>query len=142
MQYKKAPNGFLLRLEKGEEIGSKIIEFAKTQNIGSSFIHALGAVSALELGYYHLDKKDYSWKVFNEDLEIASLTGNISMVDNEPFVHMHGVFANESLITFGGHIKRAEVGATCEVYLVNFDMDISRKFDEEIGLKLLDLEEK
>ena len=140
MQYKKVENGFLLRLEKGEEVTPKLASFIKEQNINSGFIYGLGAILEIELGYYNLEKKEYIWKKFVGAYEIASLTGNISKVDDEPFIHMHGVFTNKEFISIGGHIKNARVGATCEIYITNFKMEISRKFDKEIALKLLDLE--
>ena len=139
MQYVKVKDGYLLRLDKGEEIVSQITSFAKEKSINSGFINALGAVGSIELGFYHLDRKEYVWKKFEEDLEIASLSGNIAELDIEPVLHLHGVFSADSFETIGGHVKSAVVGATCEVFISDFEIPLSRKKSEEIGLNLLDI---
>lgn len=137
MQYTKIPQGYLLRLVKGEDIHQTLLEFCTSHQMQSGFFHAIGATVDLELGAYHLAKKDYTWKKFTSELEIVSLTGNISTVDGKPFAHIHGIFSGADFQCIGGHVKQATVGATCEIYLVNFEKEITREFDEEVGLKLL-----
>lgn len=140
MQSKRVNDGFLLRLEKGEEIISSITRFSKENNIIAAHIHAIGAVSAVELGFYHLDKKEYRFKKINRNLEISSMTGNISLFENEQTIHAHGIFSDENYSCMGGHVTNATVSATCEIYLTNFNSPLVRKTNEDIGLKLLDLE--
>ena len=38
-----------------------------------------------------------------------------------------------------GHLKEGRIAATCEIVLVKLDVDIKRKYDDVIGLNLLDL---
>ncbi len=140
MQFKKVNEGAILRLEKGEEIVSSIVKFCDENNLQSGFFHGLGAVMNLELGYYFQDRKEYNWKIFNQVSEIDSLTGNIALVEGRHFVHVHGVFSTDSFQCFGGHVKSAIVGATCEIYLIDFKTSLSRTMDDEIGLKLIDCE--
>lgn len=140
MQSKRVNDGFLLKIEKGEEIISSITRFAKENNIIAAHIHAIGAVSAVELGFYHLNKKEYRFKRINKNLEIASMTGNIALFENEQTIHAHGIFSDENFVCLGGHVTNATVSATCEVYLTNFNSPLVRKENHEIGLKLLDLD--
>lgn len=140
MQYTKTPQGYLLRLNKGEEIGKTLISFCQSLSIQSGFFQAIGGVSEAELGFYDLDKKEYSFKKFARTHEIVSLTGNVTSIDSNPFVHMHTVLSDENFSCVGGHLKEGIVGATCEIYLVNFEKEITRSFDSEIGLKLLQCE--
>lgn len=139
MKYKKVQNGYLLRLEKGEEIIKELINFTKDQNLTSGFVSAIGAVASAELGFYHIDKKEYSWEKYEQNLEIASLTGNIAFSENDVIIHLHGVFADEKTNCFGGHLREAKVGATCEVFITELGEKITRSFSDEIGLKLMDL---
>ncbi|OGD83875.1 hypothetical protein A3A54_01865 [Candidatus Curtissbacteria bacterium RIFCSPLOWO2_01_FULL_39_62] len=138
MQFTETNNRYLIRLEKGEEIIKSLTAFCSQNTIKSGELWAIGAVLSAEIGFYHLDKKNYSFKQFNTPHEIASLIGNVALVDGKPFLHIHTVLADENFACVGGHLKEATVGATCEVYLTNLDTEINRKFDEEIGLKLLD----
>ena len=39
----------------------------------------------------------------------------------------------------GAHIKEAFVAVTLEIYLTPLDVSVSRKLNDDIGLKLLDL---
>ncbi len=140
MQYIKTSQGYLLRLSKGEEIAKNLIAFCQSQNILSGFFHAIGGVSEAELGYYDLGKKEYQFKKIITTHEIVSLTGNITHVDGNPFIHMHGVLSDEQYACVGGHVKEGVVGATFEAYIVDFGKEITRALDPEIGLKLLQCE--
>jgi len=100
--------------------------------------YGIGAVLEAELAFYSLAKKKYIFKKLEKPQEIVSLTGNIALVENKPFLHIHAVLANDDFICSGGHLKEAVVGATGEIYLFSLKDAIERIFDEEIGLKLLD----
>lgn len=138
MQFTKSKNSYVIRLEKGEKIIESLENFCTSNSVKTANLWAIGAVLSAELGFYHLSKKDYTFKKFNSPLEIASLIGNVSQVDNKPFLHIHAVLSDENFICYGGHLKEAVVGATCEVHLVDFETKLQRKYDSEIGLKLLD----
>ena len=138
MQFVKDKDNYILRLEKGEEIISTLTQFCKEENITTGFFSGIGAILSAELAFYNLFKKEYELKELSETHEIASLTGNIALVENSPFVHIHCVLSNNKFECFGGHLKNGVVGATCELYLAKETTTIERKFDEKIGLKLLD----
>lgn len=140
MQYTKTPQGYLIRFIKGEELPGAFESFCESENIKGGFFHALGAVTSVELACYHLDRKEYTYKKLDEELEIVSLTGNVAIVDNKPVIHMHGVVSDKNFQCFGGHVKSAVIGATCEMYITDFEKEVTRKMDEEIGLKLLHCE--
>ncbi len=137
MKYTSSEKGYILRLSKGEKIIETLTQFCEDQNIHSGLFHGIGAVENPELGYYHLDRKEYEFRTIEKMLEIVSLTGNVALVDGEPFLHIHTVVSDNTFQTYGGHLKEGTVGATCEIYLTNFGIDIERKFDESTGLKLL-----
>lgn len=139
MKYSKKGNKYLLRIERGEELISAILKFLEQEQVFSGLIFGIGAVQSVELGFYHLDKKEYEWKKFMTPLEIVSFSGNIALVEQTPSVHVHGVFSDSKFQTFGGHVKEAIVGATAEIILAPLDT-ITRTFNDEIGLKLLDCE--
>ena len=49
--------------------------------------------------------------------EIASLLGNVMVVDNTPFVHEHIVLGSKAGRVYAGHLYEATVTATCEVII-------------------------
>jgi predicted DNA-binding protein with PD1-like motif len=140
MTFKPSGQKFLIRLFKGEEIISTLTKFCEEQNIQSAWISGLGGSTQITLGYYNLAEKSYHWKDFSGDLEIVSLTGNVSVHDSKPFLHIHTTISNEELQCFGGHLKSGIVAATLEIVLEKLDSSIERKMDDEVGLNLLDLQ--
>lgn len=141
MEFLKSDKGYVVRLEKGERLVEKLTGFCKENNIHSGIFNGIGAVLGAEIGFYNLDKKEYEFKKFDQNLELASLIGNVSLVDQEPYLHIHVVVSDSNLACYGGHLKEATVGATCEIYLDDHGIGISRKYDEEIGLKLLNCDQ-
>lgn len=118
-----------------------LTDFCVARGINAGVLHAVGAVKNTEIGYYSLAKREYFFKTFAEDREVASFTGNIALVEGKPFIHAHAVLSamDDSLSCVGAHVKEAEVAVTLEVYLTPFPTPFVREYDEETGLKLLKL---
>lgn len=141
MRFTTVDTGFLIKLERSERVLASLTRFCLEQGIESGVFSAIGAVKNTEIGYYALEKRAYFFRTILEDREVASMTGNIVLVDEQPFIHAHAVLAacDDSLSCVGGHVKEAEVAVTLEVYLTPFSESVSRAYDEAIGLKLLNL---
>lgn len=137
MQSKSTENGFIIRLDLDESILESLTNFCKKENITTGFFNGIGAVKNAILGFYNLPNKDYEWKTFENTMEIVSLTGNITISEDSPFLHIHTVLSDSEFKTVGGHLKEAHVGATCEIFLTKLETTITRQLDESIGLKLL-----
>ncbi len=131
----------MLVFKKGEQFIDSLTEFAKEEGMVAASFHGLGGALTVEIGYYHLDRKEYEFTKLNEVLEIVSLHGNIALKDGEPLIHAHGVFSDPELSTYAGHIKEMVVGGTCELRLQSYDDEWIRKYDEDTGLHLIDLDE-
>ncbi len=132
-------NNFMIRLEIGDNIIESIQKFCKENNVNLGYFHGLGAVGKVELAHYRVDNKKYSSEIIEDALEIVSLHGNITTMDNEIYLHSHIVVSNDKMQAFGGHLKEATINATCEIVLVSLKGNINRFHNEEIGLNLLDL---
>lgn len=139
MKSKKIDSGFILRLGKGEEIVRTLADFLKEKNIQSGSLSGIGGVKDIRIMYYDLQTKKYVPKDFLGMYEMTSLLGNISLVDGNPFAHLHITISDEDYRVFGGHLDSAVVGVTCEIVVNVFSEPINRVADEEFGLKFLDL---
>lgn len=139
MQYRKVETGYFLRLEKGEEVLSSIVQFAAKENIGSGAFFGLGAINNIELGYYDLKTRKYEKGKFAEDMEVGNITGNISHLDGKPFIHTHVTVSGKDLKAYTGHLFSAAVALTLEIFVFTASAKIERKMDAVIGLNLLDL---
>ncbi len=126
-----------LVLKRGQRIAGEILAFCKKNKISSAYFSAIGAVSSAELAFYDINSKKYSFKTFNEDLEICSMAGNLAVMKGELVFHAHASFSNSKMEAMGGHLKDAVVSGTCEVFLVSLKEKLERAFDEDTGLNLI-----
>ncbi len=126
-----------MRFDRGEEVLTSLQNFCAKNDFKSGYFSGLGAASKIILLHYDIDTKKYSEKTFDQKMEINSLTGNISWHEEKPYLHAHGVFSDDKMQCFGGHIKELVVAATCEIFLIHTDGEIKREFSEEIGLNLM-----
>ena len=139
MNYNFDGYNWLVRLNKGEQLVTSLTKLVKKESIKGAWISGLGGALSAELGFYHLEKQEYEYKKLDQLLEITSLQGNVSWVGDEPKLHIHGSFSDETMQAFGGHVKELTVGGTCEMLLHAFQTPLTRTLNEEVGLPLLDL---
>jgi len=139
MQFRKVPNGFLLRLIKGEEVISSLCSFVEQQRLPGGFVLGLGAFQKATIGYFDSEKKEYVKRSFEEDLEFGNLTGTLSYFEGKPFVHAHVVAGGRDTKAFCGHLFSAIISATGEFLIIPSDSKIERKPDADTGLSLLSL---
>lgn len=136
MEYRKFKNVIVARIDKGEEILTEIKNIALKENIKLANINALGAVGDVVVGVFKTVEKKYYSNSFKGDFEIVSLTGSINTMNNEFYSHLHMSIGNEDGQVFRGHLNKAIVSATCEMFIYVIDGEVDRYFDEEIGLNL------
>ncbi|MCL2513926.1 MAG: DNA-binding protein [Oscillospiraceae bacterium] len=136
MDYKKFGNMIIARIDKGEEIGDKVKEIALKEKITLAAVSALGAVGSFKVGVFKPAEKKYYANSFEGDFEIVSLTGTISTMNGEFYLHLHMSAGDENGKVFGGHFNEAVVSATCEMVIKTIDGAVDRGFNEEIGLNL------
>ncbi len=141
MRFLKTDRRIQIRLERGEAVIATLADFCVREGIQNAVFTGIGAVNNTEIGYYSVEKREYFFKKISEDREVASMNGNVSLVDGKPFIHAHAVLSacDESLSTLGGHIKECEVAVTLEVFLIVVDSAVERTLNDEVGLKLLNL---
>lgn len=134
---KKQNNVYIIKVLPGEDFLQTFTTFAEKEHIHAAYLSAIGACNNLTLAWYNLETKKYEDHEYAEDLEIASLIGNISLVEGKPFIHAHGVFGKQDMSTVGGHIRSMVISAACEVRLEVFEGNIEREFDKVTGLNLM-----
>ena len=137
MKFINKDHSYIIALKKGEKIIQSIKKICAEQKIQAGYFNAIGAISEVDLGFYNLKLKQYTTKAFTIPLEIASMNGNISTLDEQITIHCHGVFSKKDFSTIAGHVNEAVVAATCEIFITELEININRKYNEKIGLNLL-----
>jgi len=130
----------VLIFETGEEVLSTLQRFAKDNGLAASRFTAIGAFSSATLGYFDWEQKDYEKIAINEQVEVLSLLGDISLEDGEPKVHAHVVVGKRDGSAHGGHLLQAYVRPTLEIILTESPGYLKRSFDPNSGLTLIDVE--
>lgn len=141
MRYRETPGGYVVRLQKGEEIHGALTRFMREKHIGGGSVAGLGAVREVSLGYYNVETKEYVRKSYDGDYELVNLTGNLSHVDGEPLLHAHAVISGADMAALGGHLFTATIAVTGEFFITDAGREMNRALDSETGLKLLDLDD-
>lgn len=130
---------YILKIEKGEKVIETITNFCNSEEIQNATFTGIGAVEWLSCGYYALEEQKYYFTEYDQLVEVASLTGNVTLKDQKPFVHMHGVFTDTTNTALGGHVEEMRVGVVLEVVLTPLSSTIERAHDDCIGLYLMDI---
>lgn len=138
MEYKRFGDTIIARIDKGEEIVEKLTELAVSENIALASVSALGAVNSFTVGAFRPEKKKYESNDFRGDYEIVSLTGTVTAMGGAPYLHLHMSAGNVRSEVVGGHLNRARVSATCEMVISVVDGAVNRRFDEAVGLNIMD----
>lgn len=142
MQAVQIHNGTFAVLERGEDFFSSVVSFCEAHDIHWAALHAIGALEDVEIGYYDLERREYVFRAEAGPFEVASMSGSISELDGEkPIVHAHAVLSrcDESLECIGGHLKKAVVAVTLEVVMWEVTQPLIRRYDNETGLNLINL---
>jgi predicted DNA-binding protein with PD1-like motif len=141
MQQTKTERGFILKLARGEELIATLTQWCADTGVQNAIFQGIGAVERVQIGYYDLGKKEYFFRSEAGIFEVAAMQGNVALVEGKPFIHAHAVLSrcDDSLECIGAHIKEAYVAVTLEIFLTPLETNVSRKLDDDIGLKLLDL---
>lgn len=123
---------------KGDEALSGLVDFAQRYKVGDAHFTAIGAVSSATLGWLDLSQKLYVAIPVKEQVEVASLVGDIATFQNKPVVHMHCVLAKRTGETVGGHIWELHVDPTLEVFVTVNRTPLEKRPDAASGMKFID----
>ena len=138
MDYKRFGNKIVLRLKKGDKIIESINRLAEEEDIKAAHFQGIGAVNELKIGVLHPGKDDYEWDIYNEDLEITSLIGNITIFEEKPLVHTHITCAREGSQVIGGHLEEATCSFTVEIFIDVIDGKLEKKADSDLGINIIE----
>ncbi len=139
MQVQAIGARYLVRLDRGESYPDSLVELARQLEWKSGSISAIGGVESVELAYYDLAERLYLSIPVSGMVELVSMTGNLSTLDESPLWHCHAVVGNRDGSLRGGHLSRFIVALTVECW-IEAGLDVAkRELDDDLGLNLLSL---
>lgn len=128
------------RFDNGRDVLDGLNELVRKNQVNAGSLTAIGTVEKASVGFF-LGDGQYSTVAIDGPLEIVSCFGNVSVKDNQPFVHAHIILSDRNGRTYGGHLMPGcLVDATLEVTVQAYDgIDLVRKQDPKTRLFLLDI---
>jgi predicted DNA-binding protein with PD1-like motif len=137
--YKQFGNKFIVSLENRAEITKAVTAFVEEQGIKAGTVHGIGAVNETTLRFFDPATKEYVDKTFPEQMEISNLTGNISRMDEKPYIHLHITLGRADYTALAGHLLTATIHGAGELVIEKLDGEVGRQYDDETGQNLYKL---
>lgn len=128
---------FLLVFDRGDEVIATVRSFAERNGIHGGFFTAIGAFERVTIAWWSWTNKEYEKREVEEQLEVLTLTGDITVEDGRTKVHAHVSLGRRDGIGVGGHLFEATVRPTLEMQIVDYGVPLIRVRDEKTGLSLI-----
>lgn len=129
---------FAVVLRSGEEAVGALTSFINEREITAAQITAIGAFSDVTLLYFDWSKKDYVKNPLQEQVEVASLIGDVAEAPSgEPALHIHLVVGRRDGTAMAGHLGEGHVRPTLEVIVTESPTHLRKVKDRETGLALI-----
>jgi predicted DNA-binding protein with PD1-like motif len=127
-------------MEEGDEAVAALNDFFARNGVRSARCSAIGGLQAVTLGWFDPGARRYHEIPFEQQLEVVSLIGDVAHGDDGlPHLHAHCVVADRTGRAYGGHLLRAVVRPTLEVFVEESAVVLHRRHDAKTGLALIDL---
>ena len=137
MEYRKFSQGYVLRLDPGEEIVASLTRLVEQEQVQLGSVTAIGASNDVTIGIFSTQEKQYHAQRCQGDYEISALVGNVTRKEGEPYLHLHITIGNPVTgEVHAGHLTSATISATLELFLQVWDGQVGREFSDQVGLNL------
>lgn len=131
---------YALVLETGDEVMEAVQAFARRERLKAAQFSAIGAFQEAVLCYFDWKTKKYLPNPIREQVEVASLTGDIAIgPEGSNTVHMHAVLGRSDGTAMAGHLAEGRVRPTLEIVLTESPSYLQKQLDPDSGLALIKL---
>lgn len=146
MEYRRFGDTYYVRLDRGDEIISSILDVCGSERIESATYNGIGGCSEAQIQTFIPETGEFETQVLAGMLELVSLTGNVfSDGESGLYSHTHALFAykeGDEHRVAAGHIKSITVLYTAEIELrPTIGGTIKRQYDPETGTGFWDFTE-
>lgn len=129
---------YAIVLSTGDEVSACLEAFAQETGLQAASFKAIGAFQSAQLAFFDWEAKSYIPIEVNEQVEVASLTGDVAIgPEGKPAVHIHAVLGRRDGSAIAGHLQTAHVRPTLEIILTESPEYLRKTLDPEAGLALI-----
>ncbi len=100
---------FMLRAPRGVDLLEYLSELAEKEDIRAGLVSVIGSLKNPVIGYFNVGESRYEEIKLDGLYELAHGSGNISLKEDRPFVHLHVVLGDKEGKAHAGHLLRGEV---------------------------------
>ena len=125
-------------LSDSDEAMRSLAAFAQQRQLKAAQFTAIGAFSRVVVAYFDWKSKTYRNIPIDEQVEVLSLVGDVSIEDGKPKIHAHVVVGKADATAHGGHLVEGHVRPTLEIVLTETPSHLRRRHDPVSGLSLID----
>ena len=129
---------FVVVLETGDEAIGALTTCAGEYRLRASQLTAIGAFERAVVAYFDWASKKYIHIPLNEQVEVLTLSGDLTLENQTPKVHAHVVLGKADGTAHGGHLLEGYIRPTLEVIITELPRHLYRRHDPASGLALID----
>ncbi|UFH32446.1 DNA-binding protein [Chryseobacterium sp. C-71] len=137
---KKIENNYIVSIKDQSSIVQALNDFVLNQNIKSGQVTGIGAVSEATLRFFDFSTKDYVDKKFDEQMEVTNISGNVSVAEDKPLLHLHITLGRQDYSAIAGHLQDAKIRGAGEFFFYPMGVPVFKTKNEDIGILLYDFE--
>lgn len=127
----------ILKPDFGSDLLKELQKYVSAKNINLAWLSGVGAVSRANIRYYDQPEQKWVDLELDQNLEVAGMWGNVSLLNGEPIVHVHIVLADREGRCYGGHLADGTLVFNLEIMLTTLSgPNVIRKMDPQTGLTL------
>ena len=128
---------FAVVLATDDEVMAAITAFATERELRATQFTAIGAFSRLVVAYFDWSTKQYQNIPIDEQVEVLSLMGDVTLENGRCKVHAHVAISKADATAHGGHLIEGHVRPTLEIVMTETPRYLRRRFNAESGLALI-----
>lgn len=129
MYIAEAGQDIIVRLQPGEDFFESLGSLKLT---AGAIVCGIGMLRDVTLAFW--TGKEYKEHRVSGPVELVSLQGNFSQREGQSHIHCHAVLGLEDGSTVGGHLSKATVHETNEIYIRRLSGIVMERKKEPSGL--------
>ena len=108
---------YIFRITKGKDLMEALGDFCHDNQIKCGIINGIGLLENATVCSYDIVKKKYDKRVRNKPVEMANLTGNVSIMDNRANIRADVILVNGEGKTEAGQLSAGTKVFTAEIFI-------------------------
>jgi uncharacterized protein len=128
---------FVFRMDNGDDILAELTQFCHKNQIEAGWFSGFGSASDVTLEFYNPHTRVHEEKTITAQLEVLSLSGNVSMMNGHLAVSAHGAVADQNYWMSGGRIRRLIAHPSAEIFFTRIAGTLRRTPDLKTRLNKL-----